>query len=218
MPHDAAILGEHYFAAQPGLEQERRRFWRGKRTAECAISTLCLPALAALALAIALANPLWNSGPLLFTQVRMGRDGRPFRLYKFRTMVAAGGVRRGPEDPLEECRITSLGRWLRRTRLDETPQLINVLVGDMSLVGPRPDVYEHALHFIRTVPRYRQRYAVRPGITGLAQTSLGYVEGSARTGKKVRMDIAYIRRAGWRLDLAIMLRTLSVMLSGFGSR
>lgn len=218
MPQNAAILGERHPVSEPGPDEWRQTFWQRKRVADGAISIICLPALVVLALAIALANPFGNRGPLLFTQVRMGRDCRPFRLYKFRTMVAADDIRRGPEEPVEVGRITPLGRFLRRTRLDETPQLINVLIGDMALVGPRPDVYEHGLHFIQTVPRYRQRYAVRPGITGFAQTSLGYVEGSGLTAKKVRKDITYIRRAGWRLDLAIMLRTMSVMLHGLGAR
>jgi lipopolysaccharide/colanic/teichoic acid biosynthesis glycosyltransferase len=217
MPHNAAILGEEHLASEADPEAQRQAFWRRKRLTDCAISIVCLPALAVLGLAIVLANPFANRGPLLFTQIRMGRDCRPFRLYKFRTMVA-GDVRRGPEDPVEVGRITPLGRFLRRTRLDETPQLVNVLIGDMALVGPRPDVYEHGLHFIETVPRYRRRYAVRPGITGFAQTSLGYVEGSDLTAKKVRKDITYIRRASWRFDLAIMLRTMSVMLHGLGAR
>lgn len=195
---------------------ENPSFWKSKRALDLLVCVLCLPFVAVLALAIAAMNPFLNPGPLLFVQVRMGKDCRPFRMIKFRTMLPGGP--RGPEDPIEASRVTSLGRWLRRTRLDETPQFVNVLAGQMSLIGPRPDIYEHGLCFVETVPRYRQRYAVRPGITGLAQVALGYVEGSSLAERKVRKDILYIRRTHWRLELAIALRTVAVMCSGFGAK
>lgn len=189
-----------------------------KRAADILVCLLALPIFVLTATALACLNPLFNAGPLFFTQYRMGRDGRAFRIWKFRSMLPIKGNHRGPEDPLETDRITSLGAFLRRTRIDELPQLINVLRGDMSIIGPRPDVYDYAKCYVDTVPGYASRHAVRPGITGLAQVEAGYVEGTTGTLAKARYDNLYIRRMGWQLDLRIAVRTIAVMMTGFGAR
>ena len=163
------------------------------------------------------ANTRWNPGPLFFSQKRMGREGKVFTVLKFRTMRVAPAVARGPDDPLERHRITPLGRWLRRTRVDELPQLWNVLIGQMSLIGPRPDLLEHAEAYVALVPRYNERHGVRPGISGLAQVRMGYAEGVALTARKARLDMIYIRRAGWRMEWLILRRTVIVLLTGFGA-
>lgn len=149
-----------------------------------------------------------NKGPLLFAQVRMGRNGCPFTLYKFRTMVPADTATRGFDDPLEVDRITPFGAWLRRTRVDELPQVINILRGDMSVVGPRPDAWGHAVAYCDLIPGYRQRHVVRPGLTGLAQIRIGYVEGVSATRRKARADLAYIANMNVTLDLFILISTL----------
>src|SRR5690554_384268 len=155
-----------------------RTFWAAKRVADVVVSLLGLPITAVIALGLMILNPIWNPGPLLYRQQRMGRDGRPMTMWKFRTMLSPEGfAARGPTDPLEQERITPLGGWLRRTRLDELPQFLCVLQGSMSLIGPRPDYIEHALFYARVVPGYRSRYSVRPGISGWAQVRLGYAEG-----------------------------------------
>lgn len=193
-------------------------FWRAKRGVDLLLCVAVLPVFAALVLVLAVLNPVWNPGPLFFRQRRMGRDCRPFVLVKFRTMRPAEAMPRGPCDPLETERITPLGEWLRRTRLDEVAQVWNVAAGEMSWIGPRPDCHEHALAYLRAVPRYRERHAVRPGVSGLAQVTLGYTEGPAMAALKVRKDVAYIRRAGWRLEALVVARTVRVMASGFGAR
>ena len=135
-------------------------------------------------------------------------------------MSVAGEGERGPDDPVELHRITPLGRWLRRTRrIDELPQLFTTSIrGEMSLIGPRPDLLDHAKAYVAVVPRYRERLSVRPGISGLAQVRMGYAEGIGLTARKARLDQVYIRKAGWRLEMLILRRTFLVMASGFGAR
>ncbi|OPZ79670.1 MAG: UDP-N-acetylgalactosamine-undecaprenyl-phosphate N-acetylgalactosaminephosphotransferase [Actinobacteria bacterium ADurb.Bin444] len=158
---------------------------------------------------------LATSGPpIIYRQTRVGRDFRPFTLYKFRTMVkdaeAEGAVFADANDP----RVTPVGRGLRRSRLDELPQFFNVLKGDMSIVGPRPERPEFVEDFMRGDPLYRERFRVRPGITGLAQVSASY---ATSPGAKLRFDLMYIHHESIGLDLRIILQTLKVILTGRGA-
>lgn len=189
-----------------------------KRAIDVFIAVLALPAVVLIGLALLVLNPLWNKGPLIFSQTRMGWRCKPFRAYKFRTMTATPEISRGPNDPLETDRITRLGTFLRKTRLDEFPQFINVLRGEMSVIGPRPDYWEHAEHYSRTIDGYRRRHAMKPGITGLAQVDNGYAEGVDATVIKTQHDLAYIESASLTTDLYIFWRTVRVMLTGFGAR
>ena len=170
------------------------------------------PMLAVVALAIKLDSP----GPVLFVQRRIGLDGRAFPLLKFRTMRACQEHRtewvRDNED-----RITRLGRWLRRTRIDEVPQLVNVLRGEMNLIGPRPhptcngDLFEKAIAF------YRLRSAVLPGITGWAQVRYGYANTLEEEVEKMRYDLYYIKNRSLALDGRIVVETIGVLLWGRGA-
>ncbi|MEM9058848.1 MAG: sugar transferase [Pseudomonadota bacterium] len=189
-----------------------------KRSLDIAVAVAALPAVLMLGAVLLVLNPFWNQGPLVFAQTRMGRRCKPFRAFKFRTMKAAPEIARGPNDPLETHRITKLGQFLRRTRLDEFPQFINVLLGEMSVIGPRPDYWNHAVHYSESIPGYRRRHAMRPGITGLAQVSNGYAEGVDATMVKTRHDLKYIDTAGFATDAWIFWRTIRVMLTGFGAR
>jgi lipopolysaccharide/colanic/teichoic acid biosynthesis glycosyltransferase len=173
--------------------------------------------LALFALLLLIANPFLNRGPLMFAQPRMGRDCHAFTALKFRTMSEAPQIERSANCPLEVDRITPLGGVLRKMRIDELPQILNVLAGQMSLIGPRPDYYAHACEFVNSVPGYRQRHMVRPGISGLAQTELGYIEGQEATADKVQADLYYIARCNWRLEAWIVWRTLSVILGSKGA-
>lgn len=159
------------------------------------------------------AGVIWveSGGPVLFRQRRSGLNGAPFVIYKFRTMRADA------EAPVShavrnDCRATPFGRWLRRTSLDEFPQLINVLKGEMSLVGPRPHAIEHDRYYAAIVGDYSQRFATRPGLTGLAQVSgcrgeIGHVEQMV---DRVRYDLHYIRAWSPAMDLQILAKTLFV--------
>lgn len=189
-----------------------------KRSFDLMAALSAFPVLAIACLVLLLANPIWNRGPLFYVQTRMGLGCKPFRALKFRTMHAAPSISRGPNDPLETERITKLGRFLRRTRIDEIPQFINILLGQMSLVGPRPDYWDHAIHYVDTVPGYRLRHEMRPGITGLAQVDGGYAEGIEATIQKTRFDLRYLESAGFRTDLYILRRTIRVVITGHGAR
>ena len=196
---------------------EPRPGWAfAKRVFDIGFSLGLLPVLLALVPVLWLANRRRNPGPLFFLQTRMGRHCRPFTLVKFRTMVPAGAAVRGFDDPLEVDRITPLGAFLRKTRIDELPQILNILHGEMSVIGPRPDVWEHATVYCRIVPGYRERHQVRPGITGLAQTRIGYADGLNATRRKAFADNIYIRNMGFGLELLILRQTVGTVLSGFG--
>ena len=207
---------------QYSLNMPRRALPRGfahaKRLFDVTAAILALPIVAAIALVLLVINPIWNKGPLFFTQKRMGQGCRPFMAYKFRTMRCTASVSRGPFDPLETDRITRLGKFLRQSRIDEFPQFLNVLFGQMSVIGPRPDYWEHAQHYSENVPGYRRRYVVRPGITGLAQVDAGYAQGRDETARKTHKDLEYIAKASVSLDLYVIRRTMFVMVTGFGAR
>ena len=187
----------------------------GKRVFDVFFCLLLLPILGAVAVILLLLNSAFNRGPLLFKQPRMGHNCTLFKAYKFRTMTPSTQSRRA-HDPLERERITSFGAALRQSRLDELPQIINVLRGEMSLIGPRPDCYDHAVTFLRIVPGYKERHVVLPGISGFAQTELGYVEGIEATVKKVEADLHYIANRSLRLEAWIFWRTLVTVISRTG--
>lgn len=203
------------------LAQNRTRlggsllFWRSKAVADVLGAILLLPVVAILCGVLLVLNPLFNPGPLFFRQHRMGRNCMPFVALKFRTMFEAAHER-GPNDPVEKDRITPLGRILRRMGLDELPQAINVLRGDMSLIGPRPDCVEHAECFLDSIPEYGHRYCIRPGMSGLSQIKLGYAVGTEATRAKAATDLDYINRAGFALEFWIVWRTVVTVLAGRG--
>ena len=189
-----------------------RIFFVAKRSVDICFSLLLLPFLAALAALLFFLNPVLNKGPVLFAQIRMGKHCKPFVAYKFRSMTPQSRPARKPFDPVEACRITTLGNLLRRSRIDELPQIINVLKGDMSLIGPRPDYFPHARHYRRHIPGYRTRYRIRPGISGLAQTEVGYAYCSASVTAKVRTDIQYINNLSLAQEVWIFCRTIQIIL------
>jgi lipopolysaccharide/colanic/teichoic acid biosynthesis glycosyltransferase len=146
----------------------------------------------------------------------MGKNCEFFFAIKFRTMVHVDEITRKFNDPIETNRITLLGGFLRKTRIDELPQILNVLKGEMSLIGPRPDYYIHALEFLKNVDGYRERHSIRPGITGLSQIRLGYVDSLEATSKKALIDNYYIQNIGYIIELKIILNTLLIIIRGLG--
>ena len=188
-----------------------------KRSFDVGMSLALLPLLGVFAILLWVANPFLNRGKLWFVQTRMGRNCEPFQAFKFRTMTDAPTIERSANCPLEVERITRLGGFLRKTRIDELPQILNVLRGDMSLIGPRPDYYDHACHYLETVPGYRERHTVRPGISGLAQTEVGYVEGEDATSEKVKADLYYIQNSDFGLETWIVWRTFAVIFGRQGA-
>lgn len=181
-----------------------------KRLLDIILSAAGLAVLAAPMLTIAIAIRLESRGPAIFRQRRAGWRGRPFTLLKFRTMHvdtdAYGNSPHGPQDP----RLTRVGRFLRETSLDELPQLWNVLVGQMSLVGPRP-LYERQAESWNE--RQRRRLEVRPGLTGYAQV---YGRGAKTHEEKIELDVQYVEKRGFALDLRIILGTIGSVLARRG--
>ena len=189
-----------------------RLFWVAKRMIDIAFSVVALVPLALIIPLVALANLITSRGPLFYRQARVSRCGRRFSVVKFRTMrpnaeAATGAVWAIARDP----RITPAGKALRRTRLDELPQVLNVLHGEMSVIGPRPERPEFVENLAQQIPFYKARHAVRPGLTGWAQVRFGYGNsvGDART--KLEYDLYYVRHASFYLDTLIVLKTAAVM-------
>jgi lipopolysaccharide/colanic/teichoic acid biosynthesis glycosyltransferase len=146
----------------------------------------------------------------------MGKNCGFFFAIKFRTMTHIKEITRKHNDPVEVNRITPLGRVLRNMRIDELPQILNVLKGDMSFIGPRPDYYVHALEYLKNVEGYRERHSIRPGITGLSQIRLGYAETLEATSKKTSIDNYYIQNLGYIIELKIILNTILIIMRGLG--
>ncbi|MBI5957489.1 MAG: sugar transferase [Chloroflexi bacterium] len=185
-----------------------------KRAMDVVLALLGLVSFTALLLVIIPAQWLDSPGPIFFRQARVGRGGKVFRVIKLRSMIpdaerASGPLWAAPDDP----RITRVGRLLRRARLDEVPQLINVLRGEMSLIGPRPERPEFVDQLSQTIPFYRARHAVRPGITGWAQVCYSYGSSPDDAQMKLQYDLYYIRHRSLALDLLILFRTAGKMLA-----
>jgi lipopolysaccharide/colanic/teichoic acid biosynthesis glycosyltransferase len=182
-----------------------------KRVLDVAVSLLALVLLSPLLLLTAIAVGLDSGLPVLFVQRRVGLGGREFGMLKFRSMVRDAATLGSHQTSVGDPRITRVGRFIRRTSIDELPQLLNVLKGDMSLVGPRPDVPAQRADY--TDADWRQRCSVRPGITGLAQARL---RSEGTPAQRLALDLQYVREAGLALDLRILVWTLG-RLGGRGS-
>lgn len=162
---------------------------------------------------VLLANMIWSPGPLFFRQRRVGKGGRHIEVIKLRSMVPDAEQNSGAVWASEQDnRITAIGRWLRNSHLDELPQVINVLKGEMSLVGPRPERPEFVDQLSQTIPFYRARHSVRPGITGWAQIHQDYGDSVEGAKEKLGYDLYYIKRVGPFIDTLIVLRTISKVL------
>jgi exopolysaccharide biosynthesis polyprenyl glycosylphosphotransferase len=176
---------------------------------------VALPVMALAALAVKLSSP----GPVLYRQTRVGLHGAPFTIYKFRSMradaeAATGAVWASRNDP----RVTPVGRFLRKTRIDELPQLFNVLRGEMSIVGPRPERPEFVERLAKEIPFYHQRHAVKPGITGWAQINHKYGDTLEDVVIKLEYDLYYIKNLSLTLDLYIAFHTAKAMLLTRGAQ
>jgi lipopolysaccharide/colanic/teichoic acid biosynthesis glycosyltransferase len=210
-----------------------------KRTLDIAVSLIALTLFVLLLPALALAIRLDSPGPVFYLQTRIGIDrrrrlrspfatsgerrrilypGRPFRIFKLRTMYT-DAEQFGPRWACTgDARVTRVGTLLRKTRLDEFPQFLNVLRGEMSVIGPRPERLCFIRKFEQEVPHYHDRLTILPGITGLAQVINGYDTDAESVHRKVGLDRKYIRNLSLKTDLRILLMTLNVLASGDGAR
>jgi len=185
-----------------------------KRAMSVVIATVALVVTAPLIALIALAIKLESRGPVFFIQERIGLGGRPFRLIKFRTMRQAERGADGIWQRDNASRVTRFGAVLRRYRLDELPQCVNILRGDMSLVGPRPEMASNVATFSAVIPFYNLRHEVRPGLTGWAQVRAGYSMSTEEVTRKLCYDLYYIKHLSLRFDLWILFDTVKFVLSG----
>jgi lipopolysaccharide/colanic/teichoic acid biosynthesis glycosyltransferase len=182
---------------------------------------MLLPILLLPMLCVALAIKIESRGPVLFRQQRIGLSAKPFTVFKFRTMdehEPSLDLRSAAMTQAEDDRITRVGRFLRRTRIDELPQLINILRGEMSWIGPRPETTVLSDWYFDEIPFYRYRHVIRPGISGWAQVNQGHVAQVDQVREKLQYDFFYIKYFSPWLDLLILFRTVRTMLTGEGSR
>ncbi len=202
----------------PGFTTGRlRRFT--KRAMDITLALFCLLISLPITLTAALCIKLGSKGPVLFRQEREGQYGRTFKVIKFRSMVADAEQQTGPvwaeeDDP----RITKVGRFLRKTRIDEIPQMWNVVRGDMSLVGPRPERAHFVNQLAKELPYYRERLQVKPGITGWAQVCYPYGSTVAAALEKLNYDLYYIKHSSLSMDVMIIIQTIKIILFGGGGR
>ncbi|HEX9953992.1 MAG TPA: sugar transferase [Allosphingosinicella sp.] len=192
-----------------------------KRLWDIAATIVLLPILVPLLSMVAVLIKVDSPGPIFFRQERMGYRGRTFRMYKFRSMHH-GHVRHDPREAAmtrhEDDRVTKIGRTIRRYRIDELPQVLNILKGEMSWIGPRPEAVPLSQWYESELPFYRYRHIVRPGITGWAQVKQGHVAEVSDVLWKLQYDFYYIKNFSFWLDLLIIASTIRTVLNGFGAR
>ena len=187
-----------------------------KRFTDIVVSVISLILLIPVFLVLALLVKLSSPGPVFFKQVRIGKQGKPFKIYKFRSM-GVNAEDKGPQlSSSADPRITPIGRTMRRTRMDEFPQFINVLKGDMSLVGPRPEREYFINEIMKVAPHYRHLHKVKPGISSWGQVKYGYAENVSQMVQRLKYDILYIENMSLAVDLKIMFYTLLIIMKGSG--
>lgn len=215
-----------------------RRTRIAKRILDVAVASCLLVLTAPLVLLAAIAVKLSSRGPVLFSQIRVGlnqrsmRDddpadatcrretaayGKPFRIFKIRTMHLAASEAGPSQAQSGDRRVFAIGKLLRKMRIDELPQLVNVLRGEMSMVGPRPECIEYMEELNAKVPGYSKRLGLKPGLTGIAQIESGYANDIDSYRRKVAYDLVYLQNCCLSNDIRIMVRTLKVILTGFGA-
>jgi exopolysaccharide biosynthesis polyprenyl glycosylphosphotransferase len=208
-------LAEGWELSAPVSRNEYAPF---KRFIDILLTVITAPIWALMGGLITIAVKVDSKGPAIYRQRRVGRGGELFTLYKFRTMVVDAEPN-GPQfAAIGDDRLTRVGRVLRRFRIDEIPQLLNVLKGDLSLVGPRPERPEFTEKFEQSIPFYGYRTIVRPGATGWAQVNYGYADDEADTIEKLTYDLYYVKHMSPWLDIQILGRSVWTVLSGFGAQ
>lgn len=189
-----------------------------KRGLDIVCVLLALPFALPIMMLTALAIRVESRGNVLFIQNRVGQGGREFRIYKFRSMRSDSEKDGAQLAQVGDSRITRVGQFIRKTRLDELPQFFNILKGDMSLIGPRPEQKFFVEQFEQSIPFYNYRHIVKPGLSGWAQVTQGYAGNEDETQIKIEHDFYYIKHFSFSLDLLIVFKTVKIILTGFGAR
>jgi len=200
-----------------GFRKSKLTMWM-KRISGFILSLIGLILFSPLILIISILIKIDSSGPVFYKQERVGENGKAFKLLKFRSMIESAESKGPAWAGKNDERITRIGRWIRKWRLDELPQLVNVLRGDMSFVGPRPERAYFVEKLREEIPFYDQRFFVKPGITGLAQVKYQYGASKEDALEKLRYDLYYIKNLSSLFDLLIIFETIKVVLSGKGAR
>ncbi len=190
-----------------------------KRMVDFLLALFGLLVFGPLMVALAILIKVGSSGPAFYTQERVGRGGKPFIIYKFRSMYVDAEATTGPVFAQQnDTRTTRVGKYLRRSHLDELPQLFNILRGDMSFVGPRPERPFFSEQYEKEIPYYSQRFASKPGLTGWAQVNYPYGDSIEDTKEKLQFDLYYIKNISLLLDFYILTKTAKITLLGRGAR
>ncbi len=211
---------DSYMETQNGQRQKlcgntRLSYLCIKRTFDIMLSLFALLITAVFFIFVPIVIKLDSKGPVIYKQERLKKDGKPFLVYKFRSMRTDAEKDGAKWASANDDRITSVGKFIRKTRIDELPQLFNILSGDMSIVGPRPERPIFYDEFEKTIPDFRKRLAVKPGLTGWAQVNGGYDLGPA---EKLVFDLEYIQKQSALFDLKCMVKTVSVIFTHEGAR
>ncbi len=207
-------LGEKHVESVP----PRTAYLPFKRLLDLLLIVATLPITIPVLIVTAIAIKMESRGPVFFWQQRVGVFGKPFNMLKFRSMTTDSEKNGSQFAANGDSRITRVGRFIRKMRIDEIPQLWNVLKGEMSIIGPRPEQVKFVEKFNRTIPYYAKRHVVAPGITGLAQTVQGYVDDENGTILKLKYDLEYIDNLSFAMDIKIVYKTIYTILTGFGAR
>ena len=208
------------FLSEESLQEYRRVVTYDvlKRGLDVLVVLASLPVVLPLALVVALVVRMESPGPILFRQRRVGHLGRPFTMFKFRSMDHRETALEAQFAQAEDARVTRVGRFIRKFRVDELPQFWNVLRGDMSIIGPRPEQVPFVETFEEVIPLYPYRHTVRPGITGWSQVKLGYAASLHEAVEKLEYDLYYVKHLSFSLDLLILFKTLRTIVTGYGAR
>jgi lipopolysaccharide/colanic/teichoic acid biosynthesis glycosyltransferase len=189
-----------------------------KRLFDLGLIVVFSPVIIPLMLITAIIIKLESKGAVFFWQERVGVHGRVFNMLKFRSMTTDSEKEGSQFAQNGDKRVTRFGRFIRKMRIDEIPQLWNIIRGDMSLIGPRPEQVSFVKEFEKAIPLYASRHIVRPGITGLAQVEQGYVDDEEGTRTKLIYDLHYIDHLSFKMDMEIVGKTIYTMATGFGAR
>ncbi len=205
-------------SANAFINSDSFKYLSTKRVLDLVAIGLVLPMAIGIAVVTAIAIKLESPGAVFFWQKRVGMNGKVFNMLKFRSMTSDSEKHGSQFAQSNDMRVTRVGKFIRKFRVDEIPQLWNVLKGEMSLIGPRPEQESFVEEFNKSIPNYSLRHMVMPGITGLAQTEQGYVADAEATITKLEYDLYYIKNMSLLTDAQITLKTIYTIMTGFGAR
>jgi len=195
--------------------QTKMKNFYTKRVVDIILCSICLIIAIPIIIITAIFIKMESKGPIFYIQERLGLGGKVFKLIKLRSMTDDAEKNGIQWAEINDPRVTSVGRFIRKTRIDELPQLINVLRGDMTLIGPRPERPEFTVQFEEEIPGFMNRLSVIPGITGWAQVNGGY---DITPEEKLKLDLEYIERQSLKMDLLIIVKTIRILFTGEGAR